>query len=59
MHYKITIVKQEYNESYKADGYSGYGRKEEPMFIEYTTTTATLTEEEFKKVQKAIIESME
>lgn len=63
MEYKITITKQEENPEYSEkmqDRYYGRGMGE-PMqerYIEKLKTIATLDENQWQKVQKAIIEAL-
>lgn len=57
MEYIITIIKREKNPEYneKSNRYVEIGNEQ---YIEYTKTMATLNEEQWQKVQKAIIEAI-
>lgn len=61
MEYKITITRREENPEYEEPEVH-MGRFVEPReekYIEKYKTIATLTEEQFRKVQKAIIECLD
>ena len=62
MNYKLTITKNEANPHYKEpERMYGYGQCEPVMEreIEVYQTMATLNEEQWQKVQKAIIEALD
>jgi hypothetical protein len=60
MEYKITITKQEENPEWeeKSNRMYAYNEPMQERYIEKFKTIATLDENQWKKVQKAIIESL-
>lgn len=59
--YSVTITRSVPNPDFKErrGSFGGYANDEPQRYKEQTVTSCTLTEEQWRKVQRAIVEAME